>query len=125
MTKYRSQFEREAAACLEGKCTYETDKLKYTIPASDHTYTPDFTIAPNIFLETKGIWDKKDRDKIILVLKQNPHIRIIMCFMNPNVKIRKGSPTSYYDFCIKNNIEMVHRSQLVKLVDKIQKETLQ
>mgnify|MGYP003336820699 CR=1 FL=1 len=43
---YKSGLESrfQAAAAAEGwNLPYEQDKIKYEIPASNHTYTPDFT----------------------------------------------------------------------------------
>lgn len=98
-TKYKSKLEKQFAATF--KLPYEKDKIKYTIV---HTYNPDWTIADNVYLETKGIWDSADRTKIRTVLNQNPNIIIAMVFQNSKAKIYKGSKSTYADFCDKHLI---------------------
>lgn len=83
---------------------YEKDTLEYTVPASTHKYTPDFRIRKNVYIETKGIWDKADRDKILLCREQHPEKIICMCFYNSNYKIYPGSKTTYGDWCDQNLI---------------------
>ena len=57
MARYRSKFEsafHKASPQLE----FEQHSFKYTVPASQHTYTPDFHIpGTHIFFETKGVFD--------------------------------------------------------------------
>ena len=80
---------------------YEKHKIKYTIPATDHTYTPDFRLPNGIFVETKGRFVTEDRKKHVLIKKQHPELDIRFVFQNSKNKIRKGSPTTYADWCIK------------------------
>lgn len=93
--------EQLSAAGVEFK--YEQDKIKYIIPAKEHTYTPDFTITTDsgkvIFVETKGIWDSDDRYKHLLIRQQHPELDIRFVFQNSKAKIRKGSSTTYADIC--------------------------
>jgi len=54
---YRSGLEEEVAFQLSQagvKAKYEPIKIKYTIPASEHTYTPDYILPNGIVIETKG-----------------------------------------------------------------------
>lgn len=92
--------EQFAEQGRDGK--YEQDKLKYTVPASDHVYTPDFTLRPKVYIETKGYFDPADRKKHLLVKASNPDIEVRFVFSRSSTKIRKGSPTSYGDWCRKN-----------------------
>ena len=85
---------------IEGE--YEKHKIKYTIPATDHTYTPDFRLPNGIFVETKGRFVIEDRKKHVLIRKQHPELDIRFVFQNSKNKIRKGSPTTYADWCIKH-----------------------
>ena len=78
-------------------------KVAYVIPASNHSYLPDFYVTTKsgkeIIVEAKGIWDFKDRYKHLLIRRQNPELDIRFVFSNSKSKIRKGSKTTYADIC--------------------------
>lgn len=90
--------------------TYESIKIKYTIPLSEHSYTPDIVLANGIILEVKGRLMKADRDKHILIKEQYPEIDLRFVFQNANNKIRKGSQTTYAQWCEKNDIKWCEKS---------------
>ena len=96
---YRSKFEAAVAAQLN-LTQYETDKIKYVVPASTHTYTPDFTLSDRVYLETKGRWLGVDRRKHLLLKAQHPELRIILLFMNANVTLSKSSKTTYGEWLL-------------------------
>lgn len=51
--------------------------LKYEMSGKIKTYTPDFyLINENLYLEVKGYWWGNDKEKMRLVLDQNPHVDI-------------------------------------------------
>lgn len=105
---YRSGFEEKVTDNLKLnkiKHEYETLKLKYTIPASNHTYTPDIILSNGIICELKGYMDASVRKKMLLVVKQNPELDIRIIFMNSLTKITKNSKTTYAMWCDKNNIK--------------------
>lgn len=77
---------------------YETDKIKYTIPASNHSYTPDFKLADNDYIEVKGRLLPSERKKHLLIQEQNPNIRIRFFFDKSGNFIYKGSKTTYADW---------------------------
>ena len=105
---YRSKFESQFAAVVVGKSVkYETDKIKYEIPASKHTYTPDFTLAPNVYIETKGRFVASDRKKHLLIKKQHPEITILFVFMNARNTITKTSKTTYADWAKQNDFQYI------------------
>lgn len=81
---------------------YETLKVKYEKPASQHTYTPDFILANGVIVETKGLFTVEDRQKHVLVKAQNPDLDIRFVFSRSASPIRKGSKTTYADWCRKN-----------------------
>lgn len=81
---------------------YESVKLRYTRPASEHTYTPDIVLPNKVILELKGRLTVQDRQKMILVKKQHSDLDIRFVFSNSRTKISKGSKTTYADWCIKN-----------------------
>jgi hypothetical protein len=83
---------------------YETLKIKYIIPSSEHSYTPDIILPNGIILEVKGRLVKADRDKHLLIKQQHPELDIRFLFQNANNKIRKGSKTTYAQWCDKNDI---------------------
>jgi hypothetical protein len=80
---------------------YEKDTFEYTVPAKTHKYTPDFKLKTGLYIESKGIWDQADRDKMLLMQNQHPEVIICMVFYNATYKIYPGSKTTYGDFCDK------------------------
>jgi hypothetical protein len=84
---------------------YESEKIPYIIPASNHTYNPDFKLPNGIFVETKGRFVAADRKKHLLVKSQNPELDISFVFSNSKNKITKSSKTSYGDWCDKNGFK--------------------
>lgn len=122
MKKFRSKFESNFNRLTEGKLSYETTKLKYTVPTSIHTYTPDFHIpGTNIYLETKGRFTSQDRKKMLLVKAQHPDKRVIMVFMNAKTPITKGSKTTYADWCLKNGVEFMSTHEAAEFIKCQQK----
>jgi len=81
---------------------YESEKVAYIIPASEHTYNPDFKLPNGIIIETKGRFVIADRKKHLLVKQQHPELDIRFVFTNSKNKINKKSKTTYADWCEKN-----------------------
>lgn len=109
---FRSGLEDDMIKELEGydiDPNYEGKKLEYIIPESKHQYTPDFPVSPHIVIETKGRWVVEDRQKMLLLIKQYPEIDFRMIFYNANQKIKKGSKTSYADWCDKKGIKWANK----------------
>ena len=103
---YRSGLEERTAKSLEDlgvPFTFETLKIPYTEPASNHKYTPDFIITTKsgktLIIETKGIWVYKDRLKHLLIRDQHPELDIRFVFDRSKSKITKASTTTYADIC--------------------------
>ena len=104
---YRSGFEHKVADQLtEAKIDYQYEEtvIDYIKPETNHTYTIDFTLPNGILVETKGRWVLEDRKKHLLIKQQHPELDIRIVFQNPNGKIRKGSKTTYANFCDKHGI---------------------
>jgi len=104
---YRSGFEHTVSEKLtESKIdfSYETTVIQYIKPQTNHKYTVDFTLPNGILIETKGRWVMEDRKKHILIKDQHPELDIRIVFQNPKGKIRKGSKTTYADYCDKHGI---------------------
>ena len=87
------------------KVEYETEEVKYIIPASPHTYHPDFKLPNGIRVETKGRFVLADRKKHLLVKEQHPELDIRFVFSNSKNKINKKSKTTYADWCEKNGFK--------------------
>lgn len=105
--RLRSGFEKKVKDSLDGqkaKYGYETETLTYTMPASKHRYTPDFTLSNGIVVEAKGKFDAAARKKMALVIEQNPDRDIRMLFMRNN-SITKTSKTKYSDWCDKRGVK--------------------
>ena len=87
------------------QAAYEKFALSYTIPATQHKYTPDFVLPNGIIVEAKGIFDVADRQKHILVKNQYPNLEIRFVFSNPKTKLYKGSKTTYGMWCEEHGYE--------------------
>jgi hypothetical protein len=105
---FKSGLEENISIQIESKgleVKYESEKVAYTIPASQHTYNPDFKLPNDIFIETKGRFVAADRKKHLLVKQQNPNLDIRFVFSNSKNKISKNSKTTYADWCEKNGFK--------------------
>lgn len=109
---WRSGLEESLAAYLSGKSItfeYEENKLTYAVPQRQATYTPDFYVTTKsgkvIVVESKGRFVTADRQKMLLVKAQHPHLDIRMVFSNPNTKISKQSSTTYGKWCEKHGFK--------------------
>ena len=100
-TAFKSKLEERInaqieAAGLDGN--YETQVLRYEVPARKARYTPDFPIgrSKTIYIEAKGRFrTASERAKMILVREQNPGVDIRLVFQKASLPIYKGSPTSH------------------------------
>lgn len=102
MNKFKSKFEEQVGALYNLTNTYESEKVSYTLM---NTYTPDFLLKPDVYLECKGFFKPSDRRKMLEVIKQYPSKTFIMYFQDSTVKITRKSKTTYGDWCTKNNIK--------------------
>lgn len=105
---YRSKFEKAVADDLTKRgvdVLYETEKLPYTVPSTEHTYTPDFLLTSGVYVEAKGHFDLDSRKKMLYVIESNPDKDIRILFQNPNVRLYKNSKTTYGVWCDKHNIK--------------------
>lgn len=103
---YRSGLEKTVADQIKKRglrVKYEdpSSRISFTQPAIDRTYTPDFILPNGIVVETKGRFTLEDRKKHLWIQAQTDYdIRFV--FSNSKAKIRKGSKTSYADWCTKH-----------------------
>ena len=101
---FRSGLEDSIAEQLKAagvSYKYEELKIEYTKPAKKCKYSPDFVLPNGIIVETKGRFVLEDRQKHVLIKEQHPELDIRFVFQTSSQKIRKGSKTSYADWCIK------------------------
>ena len=104
---YRSWFEHKVSDQLTEqkiKFGYEDTVINYIKPETSHKYTIDFTLPNGILVETKGRWVIEDRKKHLLIKQQHPELDIRIVFQSAKTKIRKGSKTTYGDWCDKHGI---------------------
>ncbi len=105
---FKSGLEENISKQIEDRgieVQYESEKVAYTIPASEHTYNPDFKLPNGIRVETKGRFVIADRKKHLLVKEQNPNLDIRFVFSNSKNKINKKSKTTYGDWCDKHGFK--------------------
>ena len=105
---FRSGLEEALAVQLQAagvSYTYESFKIPFVQPVKKRTYTPDFQLPNGIIIETKGRFLAEDRAKHILVKAQHPALDIRFVFSSSKTKIAKRSPTSYADWCLKNDFK--------------------
>jgi hypothetical protein len=102
---FKSGLEESISNQIDSKgitVAYESEKIPYIVPASKHTYNPDFKLPNGIFVETKGRFVPADRKKHLLIKEQHPEFDIRFVFTSSKNKISKNSKTSYADWCDKN-----------------------
>jgi len=102
---YRSGIERDIAKQLKQlgiKADYEPFRIPYTVPESYHKYTPDYVLPNGIVIESKGRFTVEDRKKHLYLKEQYPHLDLRFVFSNCRGKLRKGSKTTYADWCDKH-----------------------
>mmetsp|Transcript_22789 Transcript_22789/g.10988 ORF Transcript_22789/g.10988 Transcript_22789/m.10988 type:complete len:138 (-) Transcript_22789:534-947(-) len=83
--------------------------IYYHTKPEKHRYTCDFCLPNNIFIETKGLFTTKDRKKHLLIRTSNPSLDIRFIFQNAKNKIKKGSKTTYADWCNKHGFKWSHK----------------
>ena len=108
---YRSGLEHVISKQIKHarhKVRYEVIKIQW-IDFSIRSYTPDFVLDNGIIIEVKGFWSTADRRKHVEIKKQHADLDIRLVFENSKRKIRKGSNTSYADWCVKKDIVFCDR----------------
>lgn len=103
VNSWRSGLEEGISKQLEDlgvPYEYETMKVEYLVNET-RKYTPDFILPNGVIVESKGYFDAADRKKHLLIKEQRPDLDIRFVFTRATTKIRKGSKTSYGDWCDK------------------------
>lgn len=110
---YRSGLEVKVAEELKEagvNAEYESERIRYSVPARTATYTPDFILPNGIVIETKGRFEVKDRQKHLIIKEQTPDLDLRFVFSSSKSRISKGSKTTYADWCIKHGFKYADKS---------------
>ena len=111
---FRSGLEErvcEQLAFLNILDCYEIKKIPFVQPEKNRNYTPDFWLPNGIIVETKGVFTVQDRQKHLLIKEQYPDLDLRFVFSNSKNKLRKGSKTTYADWC--NKYDFIFADQLI------------
>jgi hypothetical protein len=95
---FRSGLEERNAEHLRANgqpVVFEKVKIRYVLPATERTYTPDFEMKNGIIVETKGLFEATDRAKQLFVKLEHPDLDIRLVFSNPNQRLSKTSKVTY------------------------------
>ena len=113
---YRSGLEdtlSQQIADAGHKVEYETEKILYLVPSSNHKYTPDFKLPKTggfFYIESKGRFELTDRKKHEYIREQHPDIDLRFVFSNARSKLYKGSKTTYADWCDKHGFVWANKT---------------
>ena len=95
--KVQGTWERDIAAKLSEmgvkwqKLKTNKHTLSYYMDGKDRSYTPDFYLpAFDVFLEVKGFWWGRDREKMAIVQETHPAVRICIIEKEQFKKIMDG-----------------------------------
>lgn len=125
-TIYRSGLEDSIAKQLDAcgvEKVYEQYCLKYTLPSSQHQYTPDFILPNGIIIEGKGVFEAADRKKHLLIKKQYPNLDIRFVFSSAKTKIAPGAKMTVAEWCEKNGFRYAQKSIPREWFKEDQKDT--
>jgi hypothetical protein len=103
--KYKSRLESLfAELCFKHGLgfKYEADKIPYIRPAH---YVPDWKIAENVYIETKGYLAPSDRSKLVAFKEQHPKITILLVFGNSDNRLNSKSKTTYGQWATKHDFQ--------------------
>lgn len=109
---FRSGLEEKIAEQIsKAGVTFAFEKffLPYLVPEKPHKYTPDFVLKNGIVVETKGLFQTHDRQKMKHIKAQYPDLDIRFVFSNANARIAKKSSTTYAMWAEANGFGWAHR----------------
>ena len=95
---FKSGLEESISIQIDSKgipVQYESEKIPYVVPASKHTYNPDFKLPNGIFVETKGRFVPADRKKHLLIKEQHPELDIRFVFTSSKNKISQTTKCNH------------------------------
>ncbi len=123
---YRSGSEKQLGEWLKSigaKFTYESEQLHYIKPAKLHFYKPDWILGNGIILETKGMFESADRQKMLLVKASAPHLDIRFIFDRPTQPINKGSKTTISMWATKHGFKWCDAKDKESILSWIHEQT--
>lgn len=123
---YRSGLEDRLAMQLDRAGIpkqYEKYYIPYTVPATEHRYTPDFLLPNGIIIEAKGVFESADRKKHLLIRQQHPELDIRFVFSNAKTRINPHSKTTVADWCDKHGFAYASREIPAKWFKEPMKHT--
>lgn len=103
--KYKSGLEREFASLATAKglkFEYEATSFPYARPSH---YIPDWKIAENVYIETKGWLAPFQRANLVAFKEQNPNVRILLLFANAENRLSSRSKTTYAKWAERHEFE--------------------
>src|SRR5574338_1264817 len=108
MEQMRSNLERLFAR-QNPNLGYELIKVKYC-----SEYTPDFISPRNLqnylegkpyyAIEVKGKFWREDSSKLLKVVTQNPNLKLVIVFQNPEAKVSARKFLTYRKWALKHGI---------------------
>lgn len=104
---YKSKLEERVAKRLPKSAEYEPESIKWEQPSKVRSYTPDWKLRDNVFIEAKGKLDLATRQKHIWFKDQHPEITIYFIFEKAGNTIAKNSKTTYGSWAEKNGFEWI------------------
>jgi hypothetical protein len=84
------------------QANYEKERIPFV--KSTH-YLPDFEIAKNVFIETKGYFSSSNRTNLLEFLTQHPDMTVLMVFGNSQNRLNSKSKITYAQWCDKHGVE--------------------
>ncbi len=118
---YRSGLEVKITNDLKARGVpfeYEPIKLSYLQPGKVRSYAPDIVLGNGIIIEVKGIFERADRQKHLLVKEQHPNRDIRFLFQSASKPIYKGSKTTYARWCEDNGIKWCEKRVPQEWIDE-------
>lgn len=124
--KYRSKFESKVSTAFRKsrlEFQYEPKRFKFTQPAIERTYTPDYWLPEvGTYVESKGKLTPEERKKLLWWRESNPNVPLVILFMRGRNPIRKGSKTSYLDWAEANGFEAYEWEEGIQVLKKRKEE---
>jgi hypothetical protein len=109
---FRSGLEQRNAKHLEAygiPVVFEQVVIKYVIPTTERTYTPDFELPNGIIVETKGKFEPQDRAKHLFIKIAHPDLDIRFVFDKPHAPMSKGSKTTNASWAEKHGFKWANK----------------
>ena len=99
---YKSGLEKRFAELLlkHGvKAKYEAKTFEFVKVAH---YKPDWELAENLYVETKGYFSPSNRGNLLSFREQHPNVEIILVFEEPYNRLSSKSKTTYAAWATKH-----------------------